>query len=118
MTFLKPFLKSGLQTNDFVSTSYCRTQPTSGYFGQAGEIFQEVVNYCNKKINSPTISTKKRNELTSERTHERTNKRMNERTNKLPNEGANARTNEPTNERADKRMKERMKERMNELTSE
>ena len=114
MTFLKPFLKSGLQTNDFVSTSYCRTQPTSGYFGQAGEIFQKVVNYCNKKINSPSISTKKR----SERVNERTNKRMNERTNKLPNEGANARTNEPTNERADKRMKERMKERMNELTSE
>lgn len=113
MTFLKPFLKSGLQTNDFVSTSYCRTQPTSGYFGQAGEIFQEVVNYCNKKINSPTISTKKRNELTSERTHERTNKRMNERTNKLPNEGANARTNERTNDPT----KERTRRQTNEGTN-
>lgn len=110
MTFLKPFLKSGLQTNDFVSTSYCRTQPTSGYFGQAGEIFQKVVNYCNKKINSPSISTKKR----SERVNERTNKRMNERTNKLPNEGANARTNERTNEPT----KERTRRQTNEGTNE
>lgn len=110
MTFLKPFLKSGLQTNDFVSTSYCRMQPTSGYFGQAGEIFQKVVNYCNKKINSPSISTKKR----SERVNERTNKRMNERTNKLPNEGANARTNERTNEPT----KERTRRQTNEGTNE